>query len=36
MDALVASLFAIEANGMTPDGLAVLTILTDDELAKRF
>ncbi|MDR1524414.1 MAG: DNA mismatch repair endonuclease MutL [Tannerella sp.] len=36
METLVASLFAIEANGMTPDGLAVLTILTDEELTKRF
>lgn len=35
METLVASLFAIETNGMTPDGLPVLTILTDDELAKR-
>jgi DNA mismatch repair protein MutL len=36
METLVASLFAIESNGMTPDGLPVLTILTDEELAKRF
>lgn len=35
MEALVASLFAVEANGMTPDGLPVLTILTDEELSKR-
>jgi DNA mismatch repair protein MutL len=35
MESLVASLFAIEAHGLTPDGLPVLTILTDDELAKR-
>ncbi|MDR0573653.1 MAG: DNA mismatch repair endonuclease MutL [Tannerella sp.] len=35
MDALVASLFAIETNGLTPDGLPVLTILTDEELSKR-
>jgi DNA mismatch repair protein MutL len=35
METLVASLFAIQSNGMTPDGLAVLTIITDEELAKR-
>ncbi len=35
MDVLVASLFAIEANGITPEGLPVLTILTDEELSKR-
>lgn len=35
METLIASLFAIEANGMTPEGLPVLTILTDDELSKR-
>ncbi|MDR0743988.1 MAG: DNA mismatch repair endonuclease MutL [Tannerella sp.] len=36
METLLASLFAIEANGITPDGLPVLTILSDEELAKRF
>jgi len=35
METLIASLFAIESNGLTPDGLPVLTILTDEELAKR-
>ena len=35
METLVASLFAIEANGITPDGHHVLTILTDEELASR-
>jgi DNA mismatch repair protein MutL len=35
METLVASLFAIQSNGMTPEGLAVLTIITDEELAKR-
>ncbi|MDR2775686.1 MAG: DNA mismatch repair endonuclease MutL [Tannerella sp.] len=35
METIVASLFAIQSNGMTPDGLPVLTILTDEELAKR-
>jgi DNA mismatch repair protein MutL len=36
METLVASLFALETNGMTPDGLPVLTILSDEEMAKRF
>jgi DNA mismatch repair protein MutL len=35
METLVASLFAIQTNGMTPDGLPILTMITDDELAKR-
>ena len=35
METLIASLFAIESHGLTPDGLPVLTILTDDELKKR-
>jgi DNA mismatch repair protein MutL len=35
MEMLVASLFALEANGTTPDGLSILTILTDNELTKR-
>ena len=35
MESLVASLFALEANGITPDGLPILTILTDEELASR-
>ena len=35
MEMMVASLFAIEANGITPDGLPVLTILTDEELINR-
>ncbi|MDR1096682.1 MAG: DNA mismatch repair endonuclease MutL [Tannerella sp.] len=35
METLVASLFALPSNGMTPDGLTVLTIITDEELAKR-
>ncbi len=35
MENLVASLFAIESNGMTPEGDTVLTILTDEELQKR-
>ncbi|MDR3251591.1 MAG: DNA mismatch repair endonuclease MutL [Tannerella sp.] len=35
MDAIVGSLFALEANGLTPDGLPVLTIFTDEELMKR-
>ena len=35
METLVASLFAIEYHGVTPDGLSILTILTDEELSKR-
>ena len=35
MEALIASLFAIESHGLTPDGLPILTILTDEELSKR-
>ena len=35
MESLVASLFALEANGITPDGQPLLTILTDEELAGR-
>jgi DNA mismatch repair protein MutL len=35
MEMMVASLFALEANGITPDGLPILTILTDEELAGR-
>jgi len=35
MEVLVASLFSIEANGLTPEGFPVLTILSDEELAKR-
>ena len=35
MEMLVASLFSLDTNGITPDGLPVLTILTDEELSKR-
>jgi DNA mismatch repair protein MutL len=35
METLVASLFAVQSHRMTPDGLAVLTIISDEELAKR-
>jgi DNA mismatch repair protein MutL len=36
METLVASLFAIPSYGITPDGLHVLTMISDEELAKRF
>ena len=36
MDELVASLFASSTPGHTPDGLTVLSVLTMDELDKRF
>ena len=35
MESIVASLFSLEANGITPEGLPILTILTDEELADR-
>jgi DNA mismatch repair protein MutL len=35
MEQLIAALFALENNGLTPDGLPTLTLLSDDELAKR-
>ena len=35
MESLVASLFSLAANGVTPDGMPILTILTDEELASR-
>jgi len=35
MEEIVASLFSIEANGLTPDGLPTLTVITDEELEKR-
>ncbi|MDR1722788.1 MAG: DNA mismatch repair endonuclease MutL [Tannerella sp.] len=35
MGTLIASLFALENNGLTPDGQIILTILSDDELLKR-
>jgi DNA mismatch repair protein MutL len=36
MEAIAASLFSLEANNITPDGKVIMTILTDDELSKRF
>ena len=36
MDELVTSLFASSTPGHTPDGLIVLSVLTMDELDKRF
>ena len=35
MEALVANLFALDTNGITPDGQPTLTILTDEELSDR-
>ena len=35
MESVVASLFALDVHGLTPDGLSILTILTDEELSKR-
>ncbi|MDR1408565.1 MAG: DNA mismatch repair endonuclease MutL [Tannerella sp.] len=36
MESIVAALFSLGANSVTPDGKTVMSILTDDELAKRF
>jgi DNA mismatch repair protein MutL len=36
MEAIVASLFSLEANNLTPDGKTIMSVLTDDELSKRF
>ncbi|MDR1813724.1 MAG: DNA mismatch repair endonuclease MutL [Tannerella sp.] len=35
MEQHVASLFSLETNGITPDGLPILTIITDEEIEKR-
>jgi len=36
MESVVAALFASESNRITPDGKIILSVLTDEELAKRF
>lgn len=36
MDHLIASLFSCSESNLTPDGKTILTLLTDDELEKRF
>ena len=36
METIVASLFSLESNNLTPDGKVIMTVLTDDELSKRF
>ncbi|MDR1331752.1 MAG: DNA mismatch repair endonuclease MutL [Tannerella sp.] len=36
MESIVAALFSLEANNLTPDGKVIMSVLTDDELAKRF
>lgn len=36
MEHMFASLFSLPENNFTPDGQPILTLLTDDELAKRF
>ena len=36
MEAIVASLFSMEVNNLTPDGKIIMSIWTDDELSKRF
>ncbi|MDR3261021.1 MAG: DNA mismatch repair endonuclease MutL [Tannerella sp.] len=36
MEAIVAALFSSEANHLTPDGKRIMSVLTDEELIKRF
>ncbi|MDR2231872.1 MAG: DNA mismatch repair endonuclease MutL [Tannerella sp.] len=36
MEAIVAALFSMEANNLTPDGKVIMSVITDDELVKRF
>ena len=36
METIVASLFSLDANNLTPDGKIIMSVLTDDELSKRF
>lgn len=36
MDHLIASLFSCSSSNLTPDGKTILSLLTDDELEKRF
>jgi DNA mismatch repair protein MutL len=36
MESIVAALFSLEANGLTPDGKRIMSVLTDEELSRRF
>ena len=36
MDHLIASLFACPDSNLTPDGKTIVTIITDEELERRF
>ncbi|MDR2139550.1 MAG: DNA mismatch repair endonuclease MutL [Tannerella sp.] len=36
MESIVGTLFSSEASRLTPDGKPIMSVLTDDELAKRF
>jgi len=36
MEAIVAALFSFDTNNLTPDGKIIMSVLTDDELQKRF
>ncbi|MDR0757025.1 MAG: DNA mismatch repair endonuclease MutL [Tannerella sp.] len=36
MESIVAALFSLDANNLTPDGKTIMTVLTDDELTRRF
>ena len=36
MESLTASLFSLESNNLSPDGKSIMSVITDDELNKRF
>ena len=36
MESLTASLFSLESNNLSPDGKTIMTVISDDELTKRF
>ena len=36
MESITASLFSLESNNLTPDGKSIMSVITDDELNKRF
>ena len=36
MESIAASIFSLASNNLTPDGKVIMSVLTDDELSKRF
>jgi DNA mismatch repair protein MutL len=36
MESIAASLFSLESNNLTPEGKIIMSVLTDNELNKRF